>query len=65
MGRIRRVLSQFYFRNVFKRYYLFLLWLRWKELPFNYTEIEVVVVFRMEGEKPNNFIVTAYPKTSK
>jgi len=32
-------------------------------LPFGYTHIEVVVVFRFRNDQPNNFVVTAYPIT--
>ncbi|MDZ7288393.1 MAG: hypothetical protein ONB44_00485 [candidate division KSB1 bacterium] len=43
--------DQFFYRQAFNN------------LPFNYTHIEVVVVFRFRGGQPNNFVVTAYPIT--
>lgn len=35
------------------------------KLPSRFTHIEVVVIFRSKDEKPNNFVVTAYPVTRK
>jgi hypothetical protein len=36
---------------------------RVKGLPSGDTHIEVVVLFRFKDGKPNNFVLTAYPKT--
>ncbi len=43
--------DQFFYRQAFST------------LPFNYTHIEVVIVFRFKNDQPSNFVVTAYPIT--
>jgi len=34
-------------------------------LPFGYTHIKAIVVFRVKDGKPNNFVMTAYPITKR
>lgn len=36
-----------------------------KNLPVDFTHIEVVVLSRVKGKQLNNFVVTAYPITRK
>jgi len=34
-------------------------------LPFGYTHIKAIVIFREKDGKPNNFVMTAYPTTKR
>lgn len=34
-------------------------------LPFGFTHIKVIVLFRVKSGKPNNFVLTAYPTTKR